>query len=175
MNQSKGTLYFHRLFSVTELGFRKDPEPFIRPLIQEFLKIGEAVAGRWIEMPQAILILQIVPDIPNSGAIYLYDRREHVFYMLGFDAEDDHLSLQDFEQLLTEYNLLKYAERPDLVTCQLPKPEPRSQPSPKSDTTPANEMALTTKHCRSFPARQGVHWYAKPGIVHVQFQTIGTA
>src|SRR5579884_3797956 len=175
MNQSKGTLYFHRLFSVAELGFRKDPEPFIRPLIREFLKIGEAVAGRWIELPQAVLILQLVPGTPDSGAIYLYDRREHVFYMLCFDGEDDHLSLEDFELLLTEYNLLQYAERPDLVTCQPPMPESRSHQSPKSDTTPVNQMALTTKTCRSLLTRQGLRWYARPGIVQVQFQTIGTA
>lgn len=175
MNQSKGTLYFHRLFSVAELGFARDPEPFIRPLIREFLKIGEAVAGRWIEMPQAVLILQLVPGTPDSGAIYLYDRRDHVFYMLCFDGEDDHLTLKDFEQLLTEYNLLQYAERPDLVTCQPPMPELGARKTPEPNPVPANQMALTTKNCRSFPSRQGLRWYARPGIMHVQFQTIGTA
>lgn len=175
MNQSKGTLYFHRLFSVAELGFARDPEPIIRPLIWEFLKIGEAVAGRWIEMPQAVLILQVVPDIPNSGAIYLYDRRDHVFYMLCFDGEDDHLTLEDFEQLLIEYNLLQYAEQPALVISQPPMPEVAAHNRPEFNPETVSEMALTTKNCRSFSTRQGLRWHARPGIVHVQFQTIGTA
>jgi hypothetical protein len=74
MNASRGELHFHRLFSFHELGLGNS-EPHVDRVIREFLKIGEAVAGRWIEMPCGVLLLQMVPGSPSSGAIYLYDRK----------------------------------------------------------------------------------------------------
>ncbi len=114
MNASRGELHFHRLFNLHELGLGNS-EPFVDRVIREFLKIGEAVAGRWIEMPYGILLLQMVPGSPSSGAIYLYDRKEQVFYMVGFDGPDDNLTVEEFEQLVAEYGLLRYAERPALL------------------------------------------------------------
>jgi hypothetical protein len=137
MSQSRGSLYFHRLFTVNELGLGQNPEPFVNRLIREFLKIGEAVAARWIELPRGILIFQVAPERDDSGAIYLYDRAEHVFYMVGFDGPDDHLTLAEFNQLLEEYGLLKYAETPSLVHAH---PERRQQKSalPQPITQPAS-------------------------------------
>lgn len=175
MNPSRGQLYFHRLFSIEELGFR-DPEPFIAPLIREFLRIGEAVAGRWIEMPFAVLVFQMVPGEPASGAIYLYDRLEHVFYMLCFDGPDDDLTLQEFEETLVDYNLLQYAEQPGLISRQRSPIPQRSVPQapapiPKQpvafDLTAINGPRLTVK--------QGEWLPANPALRHVYFQTVGTA
>lgn len=123
MSHSRGSLYFHRLFTVHELGLGQDPEPFVNRLIREFLKIGEAVAARWIELPRGILIFQVAPERDDSGAIYLYDRDEHVFYMVGFDGPDDHLTLAECNQLVEEYGLLKYAETPRLVAAHLERQE----------------------------------------------------
>jgi hypothetical protein len=120
MSGSRGTIYAHRLFSVRDLGFA-NPEPNVSLLIRAFLKIGEAVAARWIEMPGAILLLQMAPDDPASGAIYIYDRRREEFYMICFEGEDDHLSMEDFEAILSEYGLLRYVEHPRLL-AQLPPP-----------------------------------------------------
>ncbi len=109
----------HRLFSVKELGLGS-PEPHVDRVIQVFLQIGEAVAARWIQMPRGILIMQVAPENPASGAIYLYDRQRQEFFLLSFDGPDDHLTLQDFGQLLSEYNLLQYAEHPALLQAQIP-------------------------------------------------------
>ncbi len=114
MNASRGELHFHRLFNLRELGLGNS-EPHVGRVIREFLKIGEAVAGRWIEMPHGVLLLQMVPGSPSSGAIYLYDRKQQVFYMLGFDGPDDNLTIQEFEQLVSEYGLLRFAEKPSLL------------------------------------------------------------
>jgi hypothetical protein len=131
MSHSRGSLYFHRLFTVGELGLGQDPEPFVNRLIREFLKIGEAVAARWIELPHGILIFQVAPERDDSGAIYLYDRKDHVFYMVGFDGPDDNLTLAEFNQLLDEYGLLKYAETPSLVAAHAGSQEQRrSRPDP---------------------------------------------
>ena len=174
MNASKGALYFHRLFSVKELGFG-NPEPFVSPLIREFLKIGEAVAGRWIEMPNAILLFQMVEGKPDSGAIYLYDRLQHVFYMLCFDGDDDHLTVEDFNDLLSEYNLLRYAEQPSLVQSQPTMPEIHAQEVQEPVITMPMVFDLTTKNCAFFTSKSELHWYDWPGLGQFHFQSAGSA
>src|SRR5262249_53340884 len=114
MDLSRGNITPHRLFSVKDLGLG-NPEPHVDRVIKAFLGIGEAVAARWIQMPKAILLLQMAPDNPCSGAIYVYDRLSRDFYMFSFEGPEDNLSLDDFSQLLPEYNLLRYAEDPSLL------------------------------------------------------------
>lgn len=114
MEPSRGNITPHRLFSVKELGVG-NPEPNVDLVIKEFLAIGDAVAARWIQMPQGILLLQMAPENPASGAIYVYDRLRQEFYLLSFEGAEDDLTLDEFSQLLPEYDLLRYAEQPALL------------------------------------------------------------
>lgn len=114
MEMSRGNLTPHRLFSVRDLGLG-NPEPHVDRIINAFLGIGEAVAARWIQMPKAILLLQMAPENPASGAIYVYDRLRQDFYMLSFEGAEDTLTMEEFAELLPEYNLLRYAEQPALL------------------------------------------------------------
>lgn len=114
MEPSRGSITPHRLFSVKDLGLG-NPEPHVDRVINEFLSIGDAVAARWIQMPSAILLLQMAPENPASGAIYVYDRLRQEFYLLSFEGAEDDLTIDDFSQLLPEYNLLQYAEQPALL------------------------------------------------------------
>jgi hypothetical protein len=114
MNLSRGAIHFKRLFSLRQIGVG-NCEPFTDRIIRKFLEIGEGVAARWIEMPQGVLLLQMVPGQPDSGAIYLYDREKQVFYMVGFDGPEDNLTVEEFNQLLKEYKLVQYAEQPSLI------------------------------------------------------------
>lgn len=114
MKRSRGNMTAHLMWSVKDMGLG-NPEPHVDRVIKMFLTIGEAVAARWIQMPKAILLLQMVPENPASGAIYVYDRLRQNFYMLSFEGADDNLTLEDFSQLLPEYNLLRYAEQPGLL------------------------------------------------------------
>jgi len=114
MELSRGTITPHRLFGVRDLGLG-NPEPHVDLVIKAFLGIGEAVAARWIQMPNAILLLQMAPENPASGAIYVYDRLRQDFYMLSFEGAEDNLTLDDFSELLPEYKLLRYAEQPGLL------------------------------------------------------------
>jgi hypothetical protein len=92
MALSRGIITPHRLFTVKDMGLA-NPEPHVDRVIKAFLGIGEAVAARWIQMPKAILLLQMAPENPASGAIYVYDRLRQDFYMLSFEgAEDNHKS-----------------------------------------------------------------------------------
>ncbi len=118
---SRGDLSAHRLFGLKELGLR-DPEPYIDRVINIFLSIGEAIATRWIQFPKGILLLQMDPNNPASGAIYIYDRANQDFYMISFQGPDDTLTRDEFAQLLPDYDLLRYAEQPGLLRLHLANP-----------------------------------------------------
>jgi hypothetical protein len=114
MSQSRGEMRFEPLFTVEDIGLRK--EVGVDHAIKVFLTIGEAVAARWIEMPRGVLLLQSVPDDPASGAIYVYDRERQVFYFVCFSGGcDDRLSVRDFEELTVEYNLISWAANAGLL------------------------------------------------------------
>ena len=117
-NRSRGTTTAHRLFSVRDLRVG-NPEPHVDRVINAFLGIGEAVAARWIQMPKAVLLLQMVPENPASGAIYIYDRQHLEFYLLSFEGAEDTLTVEEFADLLKEYNLLRYAEEPSLLQAPI--------------------------------------------------------
>ena len=173
MNGSRGRLYFHKLFSLASLGM-KDSGLFVDRIIREFLKIGEAVAGRWIQMPHGILVFQMVPGQADSGAIYLYDRDQQVFYLMGFDGPEDNLTIEEFDQLMAEYGLLQFAEQPSLarsVPAGKISPQRMQVPVP----APSGGMNLRLRNCRSFPSKDGPRRYAHPGIVHFSFQSCGSA
>jgi len=173
MNGSRGRLYFHKLFSLASLGM-KDSGLFVDRIIREFLKIGEAVAGRWIQMPHGILVFQMVPGEADSGAIYLYDRDQQVFYLIGFDGPEDNLTIEEFDQLMAEYGLLQFAEQPSLA-----RSVPAANVAPQTMQVPvlalSGGMSLRTRNCRSFRSKDGPRWYAHPGIVHFSFQSCGSA
>jgi len=114
MIQSRGRVSFHPLFTAEDIGLRKDAS--VEHAIKVFLYVGEAVASRWVQMPQGVLLLQAVPDDPQSGAIYLYDRERQIFYFACFDqGRDDSLSIAEFEQLVTEYDLVSWTANPALL------------------------------------------------------------
>jgi hypothetical protein len=106
-----------RLFGVKDLRIG-NPEPHVDRVIKEFLSIGDAVAAQWIEMPKAVVLLQMVPGDEASGAIYVYDRQRQEFYLLSFEGPDDTLTVADFLDILPEYNLLRFAERPWLLEAR---------------------------------------------------------
>jgi hypothetical protein len=120
-NRSRGVTTAHRLFSVRDMGLG-NPEPHVDRVIDIFLSIGEAVAARWIQMPKAVLLLQMVPENPASGAIYFYDRQQQEFYLLSFEGAEDTLTVEEFTAILDEYNLLRYAEDPNLLQTHFQPP-----------------------------------------------------
>ena len=120
MLKSRGAVRFEPLFTTADIGLRQDAS--VEHVVKAFLNIGEALASRWIEMPRCILLLQIVPDQPASGAIYLYDRERHIFYFVSFlEGRDDALTAAEFDQLVSEYDLVSRTANPGLLSAHLPK------------------------------------------------------
>ncbi len=94
----------------------KNADLYLDRVIDEFLKLSDSIAPRRIEMPRGVLFLQMSPGDSQSGGVYVYDRQQQDFFWLEFEEEDyDHLSLEDFDRLIREYDLLKYAEKPQLL------------------------------------------------------------
>jgi hypothetical protein len=121
MPYSRGRLRFEPLFTSEEIGLRK--EASIEHVMKVFLNIGDGIASRWIEMPKCVLLLQSVPDNPASGAIYLYDREQQVFYLVVFEQGcDDMLTTAEFEHIVEEYDLLECAENPRILKLAFSTP-----------------------------------------------------
>jgi hypothetical protein len=120
MHYSRGHLRFEPLFTTEELGLPEHAN--IAHVVKVFLAIGEGVAARWIEMPKCVLLLQTIAGIPESGAIYLYDRERHQFYLAVFEqGREDALTTTEFEKLVVEYDLLGYIEnRRNLMALSRP-------------------------------------------------------
>src|SRR5580700_5990554 len=113
MSQSRGAVSFEPLFTAEEIGLGK--EAHVEHVMKVFITLGEGQASRWIEMPKGVLLLQTVPDEPASGAIYLYDREQRVFYFVVFDlGRDDSLTSAEFDELVMEYNLVSWTAHPAL-------------------------------------------------------------
>jgi len=111
MPQSRGRLRFEPLFTADELGLPEHAN--IEHVIKTFLVAAEGIATRQIELPKSVLLLQTIAGNSQSGAIYLYDRERQHFYLAVFEhGADDSLSVADFDQLVEEYDLLRYAENP---------------------------------------------------------------
>ena len=113
MSQSRGAVSFEPLFTAEEIGLRKEAN--VEHVVKVFITLGEGQASRRIEMPKGVLLLQTVPDEPASGAIYLYDREQRVFYFVVFDlGRDDSLTSAEFDELVMEYNLVSWTAHPAL-------------------------------------------------------------
>ena len=74
---------------------------------------------RWLEFPAAILLLATVTEEPESGAIYVLDRRAGTWLWIDFEDEQyGGYSTSDFDLLVREYDFLSLVERPGLLKAQ---------------------------------------------------------
>jgi hypothetical protein len=70
---------------------------------------------RWIEFPASILLFLLVPGDPESGAVYVLDRKNGTWYSVDFDDKQyGGYSVSQLEQLLRECRFLDLVERPGL-------------------------------------------------------------
>lgn len=114
MSESRGSMRFESLFTTAEIGLGENAS--VEHVVKVFLTVGEGMAARWIEMPKGVLLLQVVPNQPASGAIYLYDRERRIFFFVDFDeGRDDSFSPADFDGLMTEYNLVSWVANPSVI------------------------------------------------------------
>ena len=74
---------------------------------------------RWIQFPKALFVFLVVPEDPESGAFYVYDRRARIWFWVDFDDENfGGYTVSDFDRLVRECRFLDIVERPQLLPSQ---------------------------------------------------------
>ena len=77
---------------------------------------SEAQIVRWVQFPAGALFFTLVPDDPESGAVYVFDRKNGVFYLVDFiDQKWGGYSLAEYEALERMHRLTLLAQRPWLL------------------------------------------------------------
>ena len=77
---------------------------------------SEAQIVRWVQFPAGALFFTLVPEDPESGAVYVFDRRNGVFYLVDFnDQKWGGYSLAEYEVLERTHRLTMLAQRPWLL------------------------------------------------------------
>ena len=93
-----------------------DPRADLQTAIAALAKLTEnAEIVRWIELPASVLLFLLVPGDPDSGAVYVLDRKKGTWYSVDFEDEQfGGYSVNQLEMLLNECNFLDLVERPGL-------------------------------------------------------------
>ena len=93
-----------------------DPGVDLQSAMAALVKVTETVEiVRWIEFPASVLLFLLVPGDPDSGAVYVLDRKTGTWYAVDF--EDEQLggyNVSQLEMLLKDCNFLDLMERPGL-------------------------------------------------------------
>ena len=114
------------------IGLGKENVMFGRMIVTPILQVGrdadletaitslsraaeQAEIGRWIEFPNSVLLFLLVPEDPESGAVYILDRKTGTWCSVDFDDQQyGGYSVSQFEELLRDCHFLDLVERPGL-------------------------------------------------------------
>ena len=93
-----------------------DPGADLQSAMAALVKVTETVEiVRWIEFPASVLLFLLVPGDPDSGAVYVLDRKKGTWYAVDFEDEQfGGYSVSQLETLLKECNFLDLIEQPGL-------------------------------------------------------------
>jgi len=93
-----------------------DPGVDLQTAVSALTTVAENVEiVSWIELPASVLLFLLVPGDPDSGAVYVLDRKKGTWYAVDFEDEQfGGYSVSQLETLLKECNFLDLIERPGL-------------------------------------------------------------
>lgn len=97
------------------------PDPNLATAVAALLEATEmAEIVRWIEFPASVLLFLLVPGDPESGALYVLDRKKGTWYAVDFEDEQyGGYSVAQLEMLLNDCDFLGLVERPGLLRTGL--------------------------------------------------------
>jgi hypothetical protein len=110
------------LLTIQELGL--DRRATVEEAANGLARLAEAEIVRWVQFPAGALFFTLVSGDPESGALYVLDRKTGTLYWLNFDDQKwGGYSLDDYEALVRQHKLTALAQRPWLLDrwCQGPK------------------------------------------------------
>ena len=103
---------------IVQVGADADLQTAITALLQA---AEQPEIVRWIEFPASVLLFLLVPGDPESGVVYVLDRKKGIWYSLDFEDEQfGGYSVSHLETLLTDCKFLQLVERPGLWRTGLP-------------------------------------------------------
>jgi hypothetical protein len=99
-----------------------DPGVELQTAVAALIKVTENVEiVRWIEFPAVVLLFLLIPGDPDSGAVYVLDRKKAIWYAVDFEDEQfGGYSVSQLETLLKNCKFLDLIERPGLWRTGLP-------------------------------------------------------
>jgi hypothetical protein len=94
----------------------------LQTAVAALIKVTENVEiVRWVEFPAVVLLFLLVPEDPDSGAVYVLDRKIGTWYVVDFEDEQfGGYSVKHLETLLKDCRFLDLIERPGLWRTGLP-------------------------------------------------------
>jgi hypothetical protein len=108
-----------RLATVDELGV--GPDQGIDRIVEALATLAEAPVVRRVQFPAGALLLVMVAGEPESGWMYLLDRRAGVLYSLDFgDNKSGGYSLAALDEMVLTRRLLRIARNPALLANRKP-------------------------------------------------------
>jgi len=114
MRRSLGRMSVYKMFD-----WRDRACDSLQQTVDEFLALGEAIATRWIQTTKGLMLLQMAPGNPSSGAVYIFDRQREVWYMLSFEGCEDRFTSKRFDRVFCEYKLFNYVDQPGLLLSRI--------------------------------------------------------
>ena len=77
---------------------------------------SEAQIVRWVQFPAGALFFVLTQGDPRSGAMYVFDRRNGVFYFVVFNDQNwGGYSVAEYELLERTHRISRLAQRPWLL------------------------------------------------------------
>ena len=113
MQPSLGKMSAYKMFN-----WRDRAASSVEQTVAAFLEIGEAISTRWIQTAKGVLLLQMVPDNSESGAIYLFDRLREEWFLVSFEECEDRFTSEKFDRAFSEYDLFRLVEQPGLLLTE---------------------------------------------------------
>ncbi len=86
-------------------------------LILEFARWAEGRLRKWLDYAKGALLFVMVPEEPESGMFYIYDRARQTFFMVDLAEVDRYggYRLDEFEQMAQVFGLKALAQNPQTL------------------------------------------------------------
>ena len=83
-------------------------------LIRAFARWAEGQLKKWLDYAKGALLFVMVPEDPESGMFYIYDRARQRFFMVDLSEVDRYggYRLEEFEQMAQVFGLKALAQNP---------------------------------------------------------------
>ena len=83
-------------------------------LILGFARWAEGLLKKWLDYAKGALLFVMVPEEPESGMFYIYDRARQTFFMVDLAEAGQYggYRLEEFEQMAQTFGMKALAQNP---------------------------------------------------------------